>query len=55
MNDSLHVGSGYSFMTEMFNNTYKNPSFLGDGEEEARNPMTIQSFRAGIWSYQAGL
>lgn len=27
MNDSLHIGSGYSLMTKMLNNEYKIPLF----------------------------
>lgn len=48
INDSLHISSGYAFMTEMFNDAY----LLGDGKEEARNPMAIQSFRTDTWNFQ---
>lgn len=42
INESLCICSGYLLMTEMLNNEYKYPSFLGDGKEEAKNPMTIE-------------
>lgn len=41
-NESLCIRLGYSLMTEMLNNEYKDPSFLGDGKEDMRNPMTIE-------------
>lgn len=42
INESLCIRSGYSLMTEMLNNEYKNSSFLGEGKEEVRNPMTTE-------------
>lgn len=42
INESLCISSGYSLMTEMLNNEYKNSSFLGEGKEEVRNPTTIE-------------
>ena len=54
INDSLHVGSRYSFMTEVSNDAYKNPSFLGDGRSRQEIPCQF-SFKTGIWNFQTDL
>lgn len=49
INDSLHVGSRYSFMTEVSNDAYKNPSFLGDGRSrQETHASSVLKLASGI-------